>query len=62
MGDEQVNDQVSEQGFDEGIADQEDGMLQDVRVLIVDDEKDVLDAITMAFQSEGALTHRDGWR
>ncbi|MDF1809291.1 MAG: response regulator [Phycisphaerales bacterium] len=36
--------------------DQEVGMLEDVRVLIVDDEKDVLDSITVAFQSEGALT------
>ena len=32
------------------------GMLEDVRVLIVDDEKDVLDSIDAAFQSEGALT------
>ncbi len=32
------------------------GMLQDVRVLIVDDEQDVLDSITVAFESEGALT------
>jgi DNA-binding response OmpR family regulator len=32
------------------------GMLEDVRVLIVDDEKDILDAIDAAFQSEGALT------
>ena len=32
------------------------GMLDDVRVLIVDDERDVLDAIDAAFQSEGALT------
>ena len=68
MGDEQVNeqanestndqisDQANEQTFDDVVEDQEDGMLQDVRVLIVDDEKDVLDAITMAFESEGALT------
>ncbi len=33
-----------------------DGLLQDVRVLIVDDERDVLDSINVAFQSEGALT------
>jgi len=32
------------------------GMLEDVRVLIVDDEKDILDSIEAAFQSEGALT------
>tara|TARA_R100000687_G_C6429511_1_gene154961 strand:- start:752 stop:1210 length:459 start_codon:yes stop_codon:yes gene_type:complete len=32
------------------------GMLDDVRVLIVDDEKDILDSIEAAFQSEGALT------
>ncbi len=44
-----------ENGFDEG-EDAEEGMLQDVRVLIVDDEKDVLDSITVAFESEGALT------
>ena len=49
MSEEQINDQVQE-------VEQEDGMLQDVRVLIVDDEKDVLDAITVAFESEGALT------
>lgn len=36
--------------------DLEEGMLEDVRVLIVDDEKDVLDSINAAFQSEGALT------
>lgn len=36
--------------------DQEEGMLEDVRVLIVDDERDVLDSINVAFQSEGALT------
>lgn len=46
MSDEQQNDQIE----------QADGMLQDVRVLIVDDEKDVLDSITVAFESEGALT------
>ncbi len=34
----------------------EDGMLQDVRVLVVDDEQDVLDSIVVAFESEGALT------
>lgn len=64
MGDEQINDQINEQadgqtdepGFDSADLDHEEGMLEDVRVLIVDDEKDVLDAITMAFQSEGALT------
>tara|TARA_R110002073_G_scaffold118918_1_gene258577 strand:+ start:467660 stop:468154 length:495 start_codon:yes stop_codon:yes gene_type:complete len=64
MGDEQINDQINEQvdgqtdepGFDSVDSDHEEGMLEDVRVLIVDDEKDVLDAITMAFQSEGALT------
>lgn len=60
MGDEQINEQVDgqtdEPGFDSVDSDEEEGMLEDVRVLIVDDEKDVLDAITMAFQSEGALT------
>ena len=60
MGDEQINEQVDgqtdEPGFDSVDSDHEEGMLEDVRVLIVDDEKDVLDAITMAFQSEGALT------
>jgi len=35
---------------------QEEGMFEEVRVLIVDDEKDVLDSINAAFQSEGALT------
>jgi len=61
MNDEQVNDQIEEQSENQPIGaqddiEQEDGMLQDVRVLIVDDEKDVLDAITVAFESEGALT------
>lgn len=46
MGDEFIDDSV----------DQEVGMLEDVRVLIVDDEKDVLDSINAAFQSEGAMT------
>lgn len=32
------------------------GRLQDVRVLIVDDDKDVLESIDAAFQAEGALT------
>lgn len=36
--------------------DEEGGLLEDVRVLIVDDERDVLDSIDAAFQSEGALT------
>lgn len=35
---------------------EEGGLLEDVRVLIVDDERDVLDSIDAAFQSEGALT------
>lgn len=61
MNDEQANDQTEEQSASQPIQaqdefEQEDGMLQDVRVLIVDDEKDVLDAITVAFESEGALT------
>ncbi len=32
------------------------GRLEDVRVLIVDDDKDVLESIDAAFQSEGAMT------
>lgn len=32
------------------------GRLEDVRVLIVDDDQDVLESIDAAFQSEGALT------
>lgn len=32
------------------------GRLEDVRVLIVDDDRDVLESIEAAFQSEGALT------
>ena len=54
MSEEQVNQQADE-GVDNQI-EQEDGMLQDVRVLVVDDEKDVLDSISVAFESEGALT------
>jgi len=46
MSEETKNDQIE----------QEEGMFEDVRVLIVDDEKDVLDSINAAFQSEGALT------
>ena len=33
-----------------------EGRLADVRVLIVDDDKDVLEAFDAAFQAEGALT------
>lgn len=43
-------------GHNEAIGEDSGGMLEDVRVLIVDDEKDVLDSIDAAFQSEGALT------
>ncbi len=48
-----MSSEPTEQPTDESI---DLGMLEDVRVLIVDDEKDVLDSITMAFESEGALT------
>ena len=41
---------------DHDMTEDEGGMLEDVRVLIVDDEKDILDSIDAAFQSEGALT------
>ena len=37
-------------------ADFDEGRLLDVRVLIVDDERDIREAIDAAFQSEGALT------
>ena len=57
MSEEQINEPIETnteiEEADEFI---EDGMLQDVRVLIVDDEKDILDAMTVAFESEGALT------
>lgn len=33
-----------------------DARLTDVRVLIVDDDRDVLESMNVAFQSEGALT------
>lgn len=33
-----------------------DGRLEDVRVLIVDDDRDVLESIDAAFQAEGAMT------
>jgi len=46
---------MSEENTSEQVG-QEEGMFEDVRVLIVDDEKDVLDSINAAFQSEGALT------
>jgi DNA-binding response OmpR family regulator len=32
------------------------GRLEDVKVLIVDDDRDILESIEAAFQSEGALT------
>lgn len=32
------------------------GRLEDVKVLIVDDDKDILDSFDVAFQAEGALT------
>ena len=35
---------------------QETGRLTDVKVLIVDDDRDILESIDAAFQSEGALT------
>ena len=35
---------------------QSQGRLEDVRVLIVDDDRDVIESIDAAFQSEGALT------
>jgi DNA-binding response OmpR family regulator len=47
---------TTEQGVNQGMMEEEGGMLEDVRVLIVDDEKDILDSIDAAFQSEGALT------
>lgn len=36
--------------------DEQLGRLEEVRVLIVDDERDVLESVDAAFQSEGALT------
>lgn len=33
-----------------------EGRLSDVRVLIVDDDRDVLESMNVAFQAEGALT------
>ena len=53
--DDQDLDIVDESDEQDSI-DIEDGMLQDVRVLVVDDEQDVLDSIVVAFESEGALT------
>jgi len=47
---------TTESGVNQGMMEEEGGMLEDVRVLIVDDEKDILDSIDAAFQSEGALT------
>lgn len=35
---------------------EQDGRLEDVRVLIVDDDRDVLESIDAAFQAEGAMT------
>ncbi len=40
----------------EGNEEFELGRLENVRVLIVDDERDVLESIDAAFQSEGAMT------
>jgi DNA-binding response OmpR family regulator len=36
--------------------DQETGRLTDVKVLIVDDDRDILESMDAAFQAEGALT------
>lgn len=36
--------------------DTDKGRLEDIKVLIVDDDRDVLESIDAAFQSEGALT------
>ena len=41
----------SEAGMSEAV-----GRLEDVKVLIVDDDRDILDSMDAAFQSEGALT------
>lgn len=38
------------------MTDTDRGRLEDVRVLIVDDDRDIIDAFDAAFQSEGALT------
>lgn len=38
------------------MSDEAVGRLEDVRVLIVDDDRDVLESIDTVFQSEGALT------
>ena len=38
------------------IDEQGEGRLEDVKVLIVDDDRDVLEAFDAAFQAEGALT------
>jgi DNA-binding response OmpR family regulator len=38
------------------MSDEPAGRLQDVRVLIVDDDEDVLESMEAAFQAEGALT------
>lgn len=47
---------TTDPGMNQGMMEEEGGMLENVRVLIVDDEKDILDSIDAAFQSEGALT------
>lgn len=49
--DDPTPDRTTDAGEDDSV-----GMLDDVRVLIVDDEKDILDSMEAAFQSEGALT------
>ncbi len=62
MSDEPINESAENESAENvtnefsAANDQDDGLLQDVRVLIVDDERDVLDSINVAFQSEGALT------
>ena len=58
MSDESVQNETAEGfGQDQNEAQEyEEGLLEEVRVLIVDDERDVLDSINAAFQSEGALT------
>ncbi len=56
---ESHQDHSDQDNFDQDSPDQDNsdqGRLADVRVLIVDDERDILEAIDAAFQSEDALT------
>jgi CheY-like chemotaxis protein len=61
-GDKHPHDSVEQDAESDDASDNEGGRLEDVRVLIVDDDRDVLQSFEAAFASEGAstMTAQDG--